>query len=101
MVEPEFSAYCPEAAVREGVEELTLRRDEKGGLPTFVDTTNVSDKRRGLPTFVDTTNVGDNRWGTPLVDEDGHAACQAIREGIEGEEWEKLYYKYVEERQGG
>ena len=28
------------------------------------------------------------------MDADWHAFCQAIDEGIEGSEWEKLYYQY-------
>ena len=35
--EPKFSVDCPELAVREGVEELTLRRAEEGMLRTFID----------------------------------------------------------------
>ena len=39
-VEPKFSKDNPEAAVRDGAEELTLRRGEEGGLRTLMDTTN-------------------------------------------------------------
>ena len=36
-------------------------------------------------------------WGPrPLVDEDWHAICQAIFKGTEGEEWERMYYKFFE-----
>ena len=31
-----------------------------------------------------------------LVDADWHAFCQAIYKGIEGQEWEALYYHYKE-----
>ena len=31
-------------------------------------------------------------WGPPLVYADWHALCQAIYAGIEGEEWEELYF---------
>ena len=48
--------------MREGAEELTLRKGEEGRLRTFIDT----------------TNVGDNGWGPPLVDENWHAVCRAI-----------------------
>ena len=42
VVEPKFGREdFPEAAVREGVEELTVRRGEAVGLRTFIDTTNV------------------------------------------------------------
>ena len=30
------------------------------------------------------------------MDEDWHAVCQAIFYGIEGQEWEHMYHKYVE-----
>ena len=30
------------------------------------------------------------------MDEDGHAICQAIFKGMEGEEWERLCYMHVE-----
>ena len=32
----------------------------------------------------------------PLLDEVSNASCQALFKGIESEEWEKLYHKYVE-----
>ena len=80
IVEPKFSVDRPEAATREEAGEFALRRGDEGGLRTFTDT----------------TNVGDNRWGPPLVDEDWHGICQAILKGIEGEEWEQLYYEHVE-----
>ena len=69
VVEPKFNKEdFPAAADREGAEELTLRKDEEGGPPTRIDT----------------TNVGDSRWGPPLVDEDWHAICQAIHKGRRG-----------------
>ena len=34
-------------------------------------------------------------------DEDWHAVCQAIDKGTEGEEWERLHFKYVEVHEGG
>ena len=34
--------------------------------------------------------------GPPLVDEDWHAVRQAICKGVEGADWEKLYYKFVD-----
>ena len=42
-------------------------------------------------TFIDTANVGDSGLGPPLVDEDGHATCQAIYKGVVGSEWENMY----------
>ena len=71
VVELQFTADFPEAVVREGADELTLRRGEEGTQRSFTNT----------------TNAGDNRWWPPLVDEDWHAICQAILKGIEGEEW--------------
>ena len=64
--------------VREGADELTLRREEGK-----------------VRTFIDTTNVCDNGWVLPLVDEDWHAVCQAIHKDVE-EQREVVYHKYVE-----
>ena len=44
----------------------------------------------------DTANVEESRWRLPLVDEDWHAVCQAIFNGIDGEEWERMHCKYIE-----
>ena len=72
--EPKFNTEeFPEAAVRERVEELALRRGAEGVLRTFIDT----------------TNVGDDGWGRRLL-------RQAIYKAVEGEERVKLYCKYVE-----
>ena len=46
-----------------------------------------------LRSFSNTTNVGTGRWRPPLVDEDLHAICQTIYEGVEEAEWEAMYYK--------
>ena len=61
---PNFSEDYPEAAIREGADELTLRVEEVGTLD----------------------HIEDDRWGPPLVDADWHAFCQAIYKGFEGEE---------------
>ena len=37
-----------------------------------------------------------NFLGPPLVDADRHAFCQAIYDGIEGNEWEELYRRCKE-----
>ena len=69
----------PEAAVREGADELTLRR---------------GDQLRVLSSIPPRwwTVDGDRRWwrriGTPFV--------QAIYKGSESEEWERLYCTYVD-----
>ena len=81
VVKPKFTTEFPEAVVREGAVELTLRADEEGAVRTFIDTTNVGDKKR---------------WGSPLVDEDWHAICQAIYGGVEVAEWETTCCKYVQ-----
>ena len=72
VAKPKFTTDFPEALVQEGADELTLRPEEEGMLRTFIDT----------------TEVGDSRWGPPLVDEDWHAICQAIFQGVEGSGWE-------------
>ena len=41
VVEPKFTADIIEAVVREGEDELTLRRGEEGSQRTFINTTNV------------------------------------------------------------
>ena len=49
-----------------------------------------------LRTFIDTTDVGDSGWGPPLIDEDWHAICQAIFQGVEGSQWEDMCCKFKE-----
>ena len=56
--------------------ELTLRAHEVG-------------VRR---TFIDTSKTDMQRWRPPLVDADWHAVCQAVYQGIEGPEWEAMYF---------
>ena len=41
VVEPKFTADILEAMVREGADELTLRRGEEGTQHIFINTTNV------------------------------------------------------------
>ena len=52
VAKPKFTTDFPEAVVREGADELTLRPEEEGMLRTFIDT----------------TDVGDNRWRPPVVE---------------------------------
>ena len=59
VVKPKFTTDLPEAMVREGADELTLRREETGMLRTFVDTTNVRD--------VDGSHRSRVRTGMPFV----------------------------------
>ena len=72
---PQFSEAFPEAAIREGADELTLRAEEVGTLWAFINTDHVDFER----------------WELPLVDADWHAFCQAIYQGIERNEWKELY----------
>ena len=80
VVDPTFTADFPEEALRGGAGELTLRRVEAGTQRTSINT----------------INVGDSSWRSSLVDEDWHAISQAIFKGVEGGEWERWCYKYVE-----
>ena len=59
---PQFSEAFPEAFIRDGADELTLRAEEVGLLRTFVDTKHVELER----------------WGLPLVDAGWHAFFQYI-----------------------
>ena len=54
VVKPKFTTDFPDALVRQGVNELTLRAEEEGMLRTSIGT----------------TDVRDNSWEPPLVDED-------------------------------
>ena len=82
VVGPDFDkrAMYPDAAVPEGVDEVTLRRGEDGALRSCINTAKVEA----------------SRLGPPLVDADWHAVCQAIYRGVEGAEWENLFKKFVE-----
>ena len=80
VTKPQFSVVFPEATIREGADELTLRADEVG-------------KQRA---FTNTEYTEFERWGPPLVDVDWHAFCQAMYKGIEGKEWEELYFHHRE-----
>ena len=80
VVLQKFAVDSPEAIIREGSNELTLRAEEEGAQRSFFDTKHVMDRR----------------CGPPLVDADWHAFCQAIYQGIEGQEWEAMYYHLQE-----
>ena len=54
---PKFKEGCPEASIREGPEELTLRAEEGGSQKSCI---NVG-------------HTAEDRWGLPLVDADWHA----------------------------
>ena len=64
--EPNFSEAFPEAAIREGADELTLGADEVGTQRAFINTDHIEFER----------------WGPPLVDASWHAFCRAIYKGI-------------------
>ena len=66
------SAVESGAIIREGADEITLRAEEVGMQRTFINTKHVELER----------------WGPPQVDADWHACCEAIYQGIEGQEWE-------------
>ena len=78
MVKPSFTTDCLGAVSREGADELAVGAHVEGVLRTFIDTTNVRHKR----------------WEPPPVDEDWHAFCQAIVQGVEGPEWEAMCCRY-------
>ena len=60
---------------REGADGLTLRAE--------VDT---------LKACINVDHIEEIEWGPPLVDADWHGFCQAIYKGMEGKEWEELYF---------
>ena len=83
VVMPKFEqTELPECDHPRRVDELTLRECEEGTQRSVINT----------------SHFGDGRWmgESPLVAEDWHAICQAIYTGVEGAEWENLYYKFVE-----
>ena len=41
VTKPQFSDAYPEAVIRKGADELTLRAEEVGSLRTFIDTTHT------------------------------------------------------------
>ena len=64
--------------VRESPDELTLRADEVGTWKSWINVDHIAKER----------------WGPHLVDADSHAFCQALFQGIEGEDWKELYVSY-------
>ena len=65
---PISTENTPDAAVQEGVGELTCREGEEGTLRSFISTAKVEA----------------DRWGPPHVEEDWHAGCQSIYKGVGG-----------------
>ena len=66
--------------VRESPDELTLRADEVG---TWKWCINVD-------------HIAKERWCPPVVDYDWYAFCQALFQGIEGEDWRERYEPFRE-----
>ena len=44
--------------------------------------------------FIDTSFVGDQRWEHRWSTQMGTPFCQAIFQGVEGPEWEAVFYPY-------
>ena len=84
MKKPQFSEDLPDAVIREGADELTLRAEEVGSARTFFYAKHVELERRG----------------PPLVGADWHAFCETIYKGIEGKEWEALHYHHRDQKNG-
>ena len=76
VVKSKFSEDVPEAVVREGADELMLRREEEGVLRTLIDTTNVGDIGR-KPPLVDETGVQFVRAFTKASRERNGRTCTA------------------------
>ena len=83
MVKSKVTTHFLGAFIREGAETLNLRAHEEGVLRIFIDTTKVRSKR----------------WRPPPVEEDWHAVCQAIFQGVEGPEWEAMNDQYKDVHQ--
>ena len=66
MKKPQFSEASPEAAIRKGADELTLRADEVGTQRAFINTKHIEFER----------------WRPPLVDADWHAFFQQSTEEL-------------------
>ena len=69
VVNPKFTTDFPEAVVREGADELTLRAEE-GLLRTFADTTDVGDSAGRSLCFV-VVGQKKERWGRIAIFEKG------------------------------
>ena len=76
---PKGEGY-PEGPVKKSPDGLTLGAEEVG---TWESCINVD-------------HIAKGRWSPHLVDADWHAFCQALYQGIEGEDWGELYDTYKE-----
>ena len=70
VTKSQFSEAFPEAAIREGADELMLWAGEVGTQRAFINIEHIVFER----------------WRPPLVDAEWHAFCQAIYKGVEGTE---------------
>ena len=77
VVKLKFTTAFTEAVVREGSDELTLRREEEGVLRT-------SHRHHECG----------RQWGPPPVDEDWHATCQANIQGVGRSAWETMFHNH-------
>ena len=82
---PNVPGGCPEVIVRKNSDEVTLRAEEVG-------------TSKGL---VNVNHIEPERWSPLLVDADWYAFCQALYKGIEGEDWEDMYFPFKEMRRTG
>ena len=46
--------------------------------------------------LVSVNHIEQERWSPPLVDAEWYAFCQALYKGIEGEDWEDMYFSNKE-----
>ena len=68
--------FLPDARMRDGLEELTLRAGEIKEQTAF---------------FEDATRIEDTTWSPLLVDSDWSALCQTMNVGVEQEDWVTIY----------
>ena len=77
---PNVSEDYPEAAIREGAVELTMRADEV----------------RTLKACINIDHIEDDRWGRRWLMRTGMLSANQIYKGTRGEKWEELYCHYRE-----
>ena len=44
--------------------------------------------------YIDVNHIKPERWSPLLVDAYWYAFCQALYQGVEGEDWEEMYVSY-------
>ena len=86
-----WSMFQPEETRCSNMEKTRVQRGfSRGGHQRRSRRVNVSSLGTGV--FINTKHVEFEGWRPPLVDADWHAFSRATYKGIEGEEWEALYY---------